>query len=489
MSLPRQEQSNRIADQLNQLAAVIKTRSRAGLTDGNQILEPIAKRLFNALFGWNLINLNAEQANFPAADLGDRAQRIAIQVTNEDSSAKITYTAAKAVAHNLGKDFDRLIIFFLLPKKPGLPRQFSPPDNGPEIVTWDIADLLTQLKELDDLAALTRAADILNEELGRLPTAPTVVAAPEIALAHFDVIKYAPAELLGREAELALLTDAWGNVQSQQTPRPHVLAFVALGGEGKTSLVAKWAAELAANDWPGCEAVFAWSFYSQGTREQNAASSDAFLNEALAFFGETEMAASAAGAHEKGQRLARVVGQKRALLILDGLEPLQYAPTSPTPGELKDQGLAALLKGLATGNRGLCVITTRYAIPDLNNFLGKTVHETRLQRLATAAGAALLKHLGVRGSERKTMPTENPRWNEYEQLVEDVQGHALTLNLLGTYLRDAHNGDIRRRDRIKLSEANAEEQGGHAFRVMDAYVQSLADGGQTDADAAKGRRA
>ena len=69
-----------------------------------------------------------------------------------------------------------------------------------------------------------------------------------------------------------------------------------MGGEGKTSLVAKWAAELAANDWPGCEAVFAWSFYSQGTREQNAASSDAFLNEALTFFGETEMAASAAGA-------------------------------------------------------------------------------------------------------------------------------------------------------------------------------------------------
>ncbi|MBL8171890.1 MAG: ATP-binding protein, partial [Acidobacteria bacterium] len=326
--------------------------------------------------------------------------------------------------------------------------------------------------------------NLLRQWIGSVPKTGVTT-----SFSHFDVIKYAPAELLGREAELALLTDAWGNVQSQRTPRPHVLAFVALGGEGKTSLVAKWAAELAANDWPGCEAVFAWSFYSQGTREQNAASSDVFLNEALTFFGETEMAASAAGAFEKGQRLARVVGQKRALLILDGLEPLQYAPTSPTPGELKDQGLAALLKGLATGNRGLCVITTRYAVPDLNNFLGKTVHETRLQRLATAAGVALLKHLGVRGSERKTIPAENPRWNEYEQLVEDVQGHALTLNLLGTYLRDAHNGDIRRRDRIKLSEANAEEQGGHAFRVMDAYVQSLADGGKTDADAAKGRRA
>jgi hypothetical protein len=56
-------------------------------------------------------------------------------------------------------------------------------------------------------------------------------------------------------------------------------------------------------------------------------------------------------------------------------------------------------------------------------------------------------------------------------LVEDVRGHALTLNLLGTYLRDAHAGDIRKRDLVKLEEADAEEQGGHAFRVMDAYVR------------------
>lgn len=39
-----------------------------------------------------------------------------------------------------------------------------------------------------------------------------------------------------------------------------------------------------------------------------------------------------------------IVGQRRALLILDGLEPLQYAPTSPTPGELRDGGIAAYLK-------------------------------------------------------------------------------------------------------------------------------------------------
>ncbi len=305
------------------------------------------------------------------------------------------------------------------------------------------------------------------------------------------IMKYAPSNLIGRDAETKLLSDAWDQVVRGETKRPHILTFVALGGEGKTSVVAKWAVDLAFQDWPGCEAVLAWSFYSQGTREQLAASSDLFLNEALTFFGDAAMAGSAAGSFDKGRRLAQLVGERRALLILDGLEPLQYAPTSPTPGELKDQGIAALLKGLATNSRGLCVVTTRYSIPDLRAYVGRTVAEKKLARLSTEAGVALLQSFDVKGSLRRTIPSPDGRalWNEFEKLVEDVKGHALTLNLLGSYLRDAHGGDIRKRDLIRLSEADAEEQGGHAFHVMDAYVESLANGGRTADDQAKGRRA
>jgi len=85
---------------------------------------------------------------------------------------------------------------------------------------------------------------------------------------------------------------------------------------------------------------------------------------------------------------------------------------------------------------------------------------------------ALLHTLGVNGTQK-----------EFDRLVEDVQGHALTLNLLGTYLHDAHAGDIRKRDLVKLEEADAEEQGGHAFRVMDAYVKWFESEGE------KGKRA
>ena len=196
------------------------------------------------------------------------------------------------------------------------------------------------------------------------------------------IIKYAPETLIGRDAESRLISDAWAKAQNNAANRPHVLTFVALGGEGKTSLVARWAVDLQLRGWPGCDAVFAWSFYSQGTREQAAASSDLFLVEALKFFGDTETAASNLGAYEKARRLARLVGRQRALLILDGVEPLQYSPTSPTPGELKDQGLSALLKGLAGNSRGLCVVTTRYSIADLKAYRQTTAPEETLMRLS-----------------------------------------------------------------------------------------------------------
>lgn len=291
------------------------------------------------------------------------------------------------------------------------------------------------------------------------------------------IIKYAPAELIGREAETEILNDVWNKAVRSESKRPHVLTFVALGGEGKTSLVAKWAADLAFQDWPGCEAVFAWSFYSQGTREQTAVSSDSFLAAALTFFGDEAMANSAQGAFDKGRRLAQLVGARRALLILDGVEPLQYAPTSPTPGELKDQGIVALLKGLAASGHGLCVVTTRYAIPDLKAFWQTTAPMHELPRLSMAAGVKLLQSIGVKGRLRQEIQSEDGRelLNEFEELVEDVDGHALTIQITGQFLVRAFHGDIRQRDRIDIQKADSKIQGGHAFRAMAAYVKWLED--------------
>ncbi|MGI9018856.1 MAG: SEFIR domain-containing protein, partial [Euzebya sp.] len=228
-------------------------------------------------------------------------------------------------------------------------------------------------------------------------------------------LRHSAERLIGREAELARLDAAWAD------PTTNVLTIVAFGGEGKTSLVAHWQARLAQRGFDGAW-YFDWSFYSQGTREEGGASADAFVKAALEFFGDSEMAGSAASPWDKGARLAHLVAQRKTLLVLDGLEPLQYPPSAPLPGELREPAVAALLKGLAQRNSGLCVVTTREHVSDIGRFRETTAPELELLRLSTPAGVDLLGTVGVKGSEK-----------ELEALVEDVRGHALTLNLIGRY--------------------------------------------------------
>ena len=316
--------------------------------------------------------------------------------------------------------------------------------------------------------AASERASAAPAKSGKPETSATkeVVGPPPVDISRID--RYAPAELIGREAETKLIDDAWAKAVAGE-PHPRILTFVALGGEGKTALVAKWAIGQSEKDWPGCEAAFAWSFYSQGTSDQQTASSDLFLADALNFFGAPAVEGVESG-HDKGRRLAKWIGEKRAALILDGLEPLQYPPTSPIAGQLKDDGLRAMLKGLAQHNKGLCLVTTRYTIKDLEGYRA-TAPQEDLAPLSRDSGARLLERFGVRGTRQ-----------EREQLSEDVNGHALTLNLIGSYLRDAYGGDIRRRDMVKLEEAD-EEMGGHAFRAMDAYVDWFESDGERGARA------
>jgi tetratricopeptide (TPR) repeat protein len=272
-------------------------------------------------------------------------------------------------------------------------------------------------------------------------------------------LRHAADRLFGRETELAALEAAW------EDPEVHVVTLVAWGGVGKTSLVSRWVAELAKRDHDGAD-YFDWSFYSQGSSDQSSASADPFVDAALRFFGDEATAGSAKSPWDKGARLAQLVGGRRTLLVLDGLEPLQHPP-GPLAGELKDPAITSLLKGLAARNAGLCVVTTRERVEDLAGFEESTAQRWELERLSTPAGVELLKSLGVHGAAA-----------EIAKLVEEVRGHALSLSLLGRFLRDAHGGDVRKRDLVRFEEADAEIRGGHAFRVMEAYERWFAGEGE-----------
>jgi hypothetical protein len=237
-------------------------------------------------------------------------------------------------------------------------------------------------------------------------------------------------------------------------------------------------AELALKNWRGAERVFDWSFYSQGTGEQGLAAADTFLADALRTFSDPDP--TLGSPWDRGARLARLVGQSRCLLVLDGLEPLQYPP-GPMEGKLKHQGIEALLKGLAAQNAGLCVVTTREKVDDIKQHYGRTADDLELTHLNDLAGASLLHFAGARRAGAKSLAPDD---KELRAASREVRGHGLTLQLLGQYLRLAEDGDILKRDTVRLADADREYQNdatrpyGHAFKAMEAYQKWFAGAGE-----------
>src|ERR1700760_3305243 len=218
---------------------------------------------------------------------------------------------------------------------------------------------------------------------------------------------------------------------------------------------------MAAEHYRSAQLVFGWSFYRQGT-SGGTSSADEFLDSALIWFGDPDPRIGTAW--EKGERMAKLVAQRRTLLVLDGLEPLQNPP-GPQEGRLREPSLQALLRQLAAFNMGLCVITTRLPIADIADHEHTSSLRRDLEQLSSDAGAKLLRALGVKGHEE-----------ELRRASDEFSGHCLALTLLGSYLSDAYNGNILCREEISKHLADDVRQGAHARKVMESYQAWFGEG-------------
>jgi hypothetical protein len=101
-----------------------------------------------------------------------------------------------------------------------------------------------------------------------------------------------------------------------------------------------------------------------------------------------------------GQRsgACKLVADRRTLLVLDGLEPLQNPP-GPQEGRLGEPSLQGALARTCRLQYGLCVITTRTPIADIADHERTSALRRDLDQLSSDAGAKLLPALGVKGSE------------------------------------------------------------------------------------------
>ena len=204
--------------------------------------------------------------------------------------------------------------------------------------------------------------------------------------------------------------------------------------------------------------MLGWSFYSQGSKER-ATAADEFLDWALDKLGvKVETTAPSA----KGEAIAEALMTRRALLVLDGVEPLQHGPgpqAGPAQGPGPARAVAPLRRRAAGADHGLIVLTSRLAVADLRRFKDGAAPVVDVERLSDEAGAELLRDNDVWGIDR-----------ELKAASHEFGGHPLALTLLASFLKETQNGDVRRRDHIRGLLADADNPGhDHARRVMKSY--------------------
>jgi hypothetical protein len=304
---------------------------------------------------------------------------------------------------------------------------------------------------------MTEAADeiaaMVEKIADRKITERPVEAVSKPAYVHITGLPETAYErLVGRDNELKRLDDAWADNKA------NILSLIAEGGAGKSALVSEWLKRLQADNYRGAEAVLGWSFYSQGTKER-ATAADEFLNWALDKLG---IKLEKNSATIKGEKIAEELMQRRVLLVLDGLEPLQHGLDAQL-GQLKDQGLRALLRRFVAmppaQAHGLIVLTSRLAVKDIARWQDGAAPLIDVERLSDEAGAALLRDNGVWGIDK-----------ELKVAARDFGGHPLALGLLASFLKETQTGDVRRRDHIRAYFADPDNpRHDHAKRVMESY--------------------
>ncbi len=265
-----------------------------------------------------------------------------------------------------------------------------------------------------------------------------------------NLIPSPPPNWVGRAKLLSYLNRDWSD--SGQL----IVGLIGFGGEGKSSLASYWLSQLEQNSssFPS-DGIFWWSFYDKPTVE-------VFFESLLTFLIPAMDPHKLPSASVKAQVILSMLGSKRYLLVLDGLEVLQHQ-SGKNYGRFKNDELQNFLSDFAkTGEyQSFCLITSRAPLIDLINYSSYTQYD--VAHLSPSEGRELLGKLGVRGTEA-----------EIDDVVNNWGGYALALSLLGTLLAEHYEGDVKHIRKIVLVEPT---QSPHEQieRILRRYDEHLLD--------------
>lgn len=173
------------------------------------------------------------------------------------------------------------------------------------------------------------------------------------------------------------------------------------------------------------DGIFWWGFYTRPNIDE-------FFEAALSYMtGGRVNPEFFPSASERAKVIGAMLHSGRYLFILDGLEPMQHQQ-GDRYGLLKNDDLRQFLSYFsAAGSQSFCLITSRVPVLDLMEYTSYT--HRNVTQLSKDDGRALLRTIGVRGDDEGL-----------DQVIVDWGGHALTLSLLGAYLVEHCDGDVKR---------------------------------------------
>lgn len=165
--LERQRAIEKITELLATLQSKVKLSNSINLTDTNIHAENFYRDFLNLIFDYDLKNINSEEPNAAAIDLGDEQNKIAFQVTSTSTLTKSRNTVKTFIKRNLNLKYDKLIILNITEKKihkePFIGEEgIFQLDTSKDI--WDLKDIIKKINSLD-LDSINKIYLFLKKEI------------------------------------------------------------------------------------------------------------------------------------------------------------------------------------------------------------------------------------------------------------------------------------------------------------------------------------
>nr|VFJ72715.1 MAG: hypothetical protein BECKFW1821C_GA0114237_103630 [Candidatus Kentron sp. FW] len=269
---------------------------------------------------------------------------------------------------------------------------------------------------------------------------------------------------VGRLAEIQQLDKTWANVISGQSPYPTV-GVIAWGGFGKTSLVRQWLwwyFERGSRSAKGKPDTLFWQSFQEGQ------SADAFAPAIIRHFSQDPQSQDIPQDNaQRIQTLHDAIGDRRYLLVLDGLEMEQDRTQEQGFGKFQSPFSRDLLQSHASGwlGQGLVLVTSRVPLADLEE--DDTYHAIDLEDspLEDQEIRDLLKSGGVKECSDE----------ELTELIDVSGRHPLTLATIASILDQYNQGRAagwrRFEDEQFIPEGDQRDR--HLWRVLAWTDRSL----------------